>query len=96
MVELSSKQIKLSSDVIAQELDDEAVLLDLKTGEYFGINSTGSQIWRDLSEGSSLVDIAVSLSQRFKLEEEMAAADVTSFISRLAEIGLVELVENSK
>ena len=91
--ELSSTVIKLSEEVIAQELVGEMVLLDLRNGEYFGINSTGSQIWQDISHGITLVEIAVSLSQSFKLEQDMAAADVTSFVRRLAGIGLVEIIE---
>ena len=91
---LSSTVIKLSEEVIAQELDGEMVLLDLRNGEYFGINSTGSQIWQDISQGTTLIDIAASLSQSFKLEQEMAAADVVSFVRRLAEMGLVEINED--
>lgn len=94
--ELSSKAIRFSGEVIAQELNGEMVLLDMRNGEYFGINSTGSQIWQDMSQGITLVDIVASLSQSFKLEEEMATADVTSFVRRLAEIGLVEIIEKSE
>lgn len=92
--EISVTVIKLSDEVIAQELDGEMVLLDIRNGEYFGINSTGSQIWQDISRGVTLIDIAASLSESFKLEREMAAADVASFVRRLAEMGLVEIVED--
>ena len=96
MNELSSITMKLSPEVLIQELNGESVLLDLRNGEYFGINPIGSQIMHSVSLGIDLVDIAKSLSESFKLERGMAVADVLSFVRRLGEIGLVEIVEDSE
>ncbi len=41
-------------NVLVRELGGEAVLLDIETGRYFGLNATGVRIWALLGEGEEL------------------------------------------
>ncbi len=92
--ELSSITIEMSSDVLVQELEGETVLLDMRNGEYFGINSTGSKVWKDMSNGVGLIDIVDSISDSFDLDRALAATDVLSFVRRLGGAGLVKIIED--
>ncbi len=38
------QRIKIRDDVLSRILDSEAVLLDLKSGTYFGLNEVGSEV----------------------------------------------------
>ena len=42
-------------DVVVRDLDGEAVVLDLATGTYFGLNDAGTRIWLP-SSGRTRVD----------------------------------------
>jgi hypothetical protein len=57
--------ISISKDVLTQELQDETVLLDLDSENYFGLDSVGTRIWQLLNEGQDEVAIvARSIGER--------------------------------
>jgi hypothetical protein len=47
-------QITVSPEVLFQEVGGEAVLLDLKSESYFGLDDVGMRIWQLLQEQGSL------------------------------------------
>lgn len=54
------------------------------------LNSTGSKIWRGIEAGENDTTIADSLASEYGIDTEQALADVTAFIARMREIGIVE------
>ncbi len=77
-------------DVVFTKLDDEeAVLLHLKTKEYFSLNETGVLIWEQLEEKADLERIAAALAEAYAIEEAEARASARRFLSTLEERGLV-------
>ena len=42
---------KHSPDVVFRDLEGEAVILDLASGTYFGLNEVGTRVWRMVDEG---------------------------------------------
>ena len=45
MPSLPKGKVRLGPDVVYRELGGEMVLLNLKTGVYFGLNETGAEMW---------------------------------------------------
>ena len=41
-----SKNIKLSDRRLGTEINDETILLDMESENYFGFDAVGSNIWR--------------------------------------------------
>ena len=81
--------------VRAQELtwrvvDREIVLLDLRTSRYFSINSSGSVLWRLLSQGTSRASLSGELRRTYGLDDAQAIGDVDRFVGELESHGLVE------
>lgn len=54
------------------------------------LNSTGSKIWSRIEAGDNETVIADSLANEYDIDPEQALADVTAFIARMREIGIVE------
>jgi PqqD family protein of HPr-rel-A system len=79
-------------DVLSRELDGEAVLLDLHSGRYFGLNGTGARVWALLKDGLERDAIARALTEEFEVEETNARADVDAFIAALRERGLIRTI----
>ena len=82
-------------DVISRMLDDEAVILDLQSGEYFGLNETGARIW-ELLEQHDTSEIAQLLAGEFDVTSEQAAEEVDALIQRLLDQRLVEAASPSE
>ena len=85
--------MRIPEDVLSRDLDGEAVLLDLRSGKYFGLNGTGARVWSLLKDGLERPEIAKILCDEFEVDEDHARADVDAFIGALVERGLIRKVE---
>ena len=81
--------------VLCRVVDDEAVVLDLDDGQYYGLNSVGTRLWQLLSQGASLSAICNALVAEFEVGRDEVRADVDAFLAELIEKGLVILEEES-
>lgn len=54
------------------------------------LNSTGSKIWCGIEAGDNETAIAENLASEYGIDPGQALADVTTFIARMREIGIVE------
>jgi hypothetical protein len=73
-------------------LDGEAVLLNVETGVYYGLNPLGTDIWRLISTGSTEQEICSALLGEYEVEPGRLRIDVASFLNVLREKGLTRLV----
>jgi len=83
---------KLQIDVDAvvwREVGDEVVVLELSTSTYLTLNGTAKQIWDSLAGGATLDALVDSLVDRYGITPEQARADAESFVSTLADRGLL-------
>jgi hypothetical protein len=77
------------TDVHAQVLFGEAVLLDVTSGTYFGLNAVGTRIWELLVQERPLRAVLAALGEEFDVEPETLGRDVAAFIDALELRGLV-------
>jgi len=72
-------------------LDTEALVVDVKGGLLYPLNSVGARIW-DLCDGArSLDEIVGLLTAEFEAPEPTIRADAIEFIERLADAKLVSI-----
>ena len=72
-------------DLTWRVLDDEVVVLDLRTSSYFSVNDTGKVLWDVLVEGASEEQLVTVLVDRFEISEDVARRDVGAFLSLCSE-----------
>jgi hypothetical protein len=75
--------MKLSPDVVFRDLDGEAVILDLESGTYFGLNEVGTRVWQLVGEGRSEVEIVDLVASEYDADRATIAADVTRLLEEL-------------
>lgn len=67
-----------------------AVLLDLKGGRYFSLNSLGARIWSKAEEGATLGEILEHLQQLHqKVPPEKLQQDAIDFLRSMSQKGLI-------
>jgi PqqD family protein of HPr-rel-A system len=81
--------IRIPDTLSATSLDDELVLLDAKSGKYFGLNPVGSRIFELLKEGKAEDEAVAALRAEYGESEERLRADFKAFIAELARRGLI-------
>ena len=79
----------LNGRVLCRTIEDEAVLLDLDSGQYYGLNTVGARIWELLGDGHSASSICEVVVQEFEVSEAEAAADVEAFLTALLGKGIL-------
>ena len=75
--------------VLARKLDDEMVLLNLDSGEYFGLNETGTRVWEMLADGRSREEVVDCLTEEFEVASEVATSHVATLCAELLGAGLL-------
>lgn len=86
-----SGAVRLAREARLAELHGEAVLLHVGTGRYFGVNATGTVLLRELAlpEGATPHALADALVAHFDVERAVAEADVSGWLARLRDAGLL-------
>ena len=94
--DLSAPRLLPSRDVVLRTISGESFLLPVrgdlvKTVELFVLTEVGRFVW-DLADGSRGVDeIVPEVVRAFEVDEGRARADVSAFVERLREYGLLEV-----
>ena len=74
---------KLSPDVVFRDLDGEAVILDLASGTYFGLNEVGTRVWRLIEEGRDAPQLVAILASEYQADRATIAQDVDRLLDEL-------------
>ena len=82
-------ELRVPSGVLAREIADEVVILDLNSGSYFGLDAVGARFWQLLSQGLSQDAIHESLCAEYDVAPEQLRADLTRLVADLRRHGLL-------
>lgn len=86
-------RLKRRPDLVASNMDGETVMLDMESGQYFGMDAIGSVIWDKLQMPTSVADLCHALQAEFEVDAKTCEQDVSEFLQELVENGLLEVVE---
>ena len=81
--------VSINKGVLFQQLQDEGVLLNLDSGQYFGLDGIGTRIWNLLATGKSLPEIASTIVSEYEVGRTQCEADLLKLIGDLDAHGLV-------
>jgi hypothetical protein len=88
---LSTESFPLRKSVPWRTLDTEALVVDVKGGLLYPLNSVGARIW-DLCDGARSVDEIVGvIADEFAAPETTIRTDAIEFIERLADAKLISI-----
>lgn len=80
---------RIPDDVIFRELDGEAVVLNLDTGIYFGLDAVGTRIWQLIEERKPLRIVLDTLIDEYEASPDRLQSDLLAFVERLNGKGLL-------
>ncbi len=88
---LRNLTVVVTKDQVSSDLDGEAVILNLKTGIYHGLDTVGTRIWKLLQESKPVKDILDTLILEYEVELERCERDLLALLQKLADEGLIEV-----
>ncbi len=71
------------------EIDDETVLMQVDTGEFFSLRGTGRTIWHLIDEAPTRGALLDALATRFDAPRETLADDLDDFLRMLTDAGFL-------
>ncbi|MEM8637382.1 MAG: PqqD family protein [Cyanobacteria bacterium P01_G01_bin.54] len=81
--------VRLAADVLIQDLGGEAVLLDLESEQYFGLDDVGTRMLQVLDASESLQVAYGQLLAEYEVEPAMLRQDLQAFVQELQAHGLI-------
>jgi len=84
-------RLALSPDAVSRELDGEAVILHLGSGQYFGLDPIGTRIWTLLGEHHRPRDVAAVLVGEYDVRPQQLETDLLDLLTRLADRDLIHV-----
>ena len=78
-------------DLVTANIEGEKVMMSIKKGKYFGLDSIGSRIWEFIEKPHTVREVVSELQKEYDVEEKDYQQDVLAFLCKLKAQGLVEV-----
>ena len=95
MVSLADR-VTVPAHVLIRFLDKEAVILNIETERYFGLDETGTRMWQLVTAAPSIEAAYRQLLDEYDVQDEQLRLDLVELLSRLAENGLIQVASNDE
>ena len=79
----------IPAQVMARQVGDETVILDLGSGTYFGLDPVGARIWQLIGEGKTLGEICDTMLDEYEVTRGDLERDVVELADKLLEQKLI-------
>src|SRR5216110_2784007 len=77
--------------VLVRLLDQESVLLNLETEQYFGLDETGTRMWQLLTTSPDIDAAYQELLAEYDVQPELLRENLTELVGHLVEHGLLQI-----
>lgn len=88
---LPSSVVVCADENLFCELQGEAVVLNLKSGTYFGLNPWGTRIWELIREPTKVSNLLQELLNEYEVDASRCEAELLSFLKQLHANDLIEV-----
>lgn len=80
---------RLAEGVLSVPVEDEAILLSIGTGKYYGVKGAARHLLEDLREGLAFDEMVARTCARFVVSPADAARDLEDMLPRLVDAGIL-------
>ncbi len=86
-----TKRVVVTPDTLINVVGEEAVLLNLKNEQYYGLDVIGTEMWQVLTATGSIREAYEKLLSEYDVSAEVLQKDLNDLLQKLLSNGLVEL-----
>ena len=83
--------ITAAKEQVSSELVGEAVILNLKSGVYYGLNEVGNRTWNLIQKPKTVKGIKNTLLAEYEVEPESCEHDLMALLQDMAAAGLIDV-----
>jgi Coenzyme PQQ synthesis protein D (PqqD) len=83
-------------DQVSGNLGEEAVILHVTKGVYYGLNEVGATVWNLIQQRPrSVREVCDAVAEEFAVDPDRCEQDVTTLLEKLLDEGLIEVANGS-
>jgi len=82
-------RVVVSDEQVHTSLGDEAVILGLGDGVYYGLDAVGARVWALLAEPRRVSELVDAVTAEFDVAKERCEHDVLALLGELADRRLI-------
>lgn len=90
---MMTRRFKAVEQHLSSEMKGEAVILSLKNGKYYGVNSVGAHIWKAIQTPNTIQEIQAGVMEEYDVDEVTCRQEVSSFLEKMVDEELVEILD---
>lgn len=79
-----------SSDIVARELGDEVVILDMRSSKYLTVTGAGTRLFELLADERTSEELVAAILDEYEVSPAVAEIDVAAFLTDLRAADLIE------
>lgn len=72
-----------NDEIVAGKVDNNLVAMDIETGKYYTLNTTGSRICELVDTPRTVAELCAILTAEFKITPEACRKEVIDFLTQL-------------
>lgn len=83
-------RVSLSKQQVFADLGGETVILNSKTGIYYGLDEVGARVWSLIQEPRKVSEITSALQEEYEVDADRCEKDLSALLRDLEKHGLIE------
>jgi len=83
--------ISRSDTILASDLGEEFVMMNINSGTYFNLVEVGARVWGMMEKEVTISDIRDKLVSEYDIDPETCANEVIAFAEEMQSLGLANL-----
>jgi hypothetical protein len=87
----SDSIVRIAKDAVSCQLGDETAILNVHSGEYYGLDEVGTSVWKMIGQSVTVAEIVREISSEYDVDPAQCEGDLISLIGKLVVHGLVEI-----
>jgi Coenzyme PQQ synthesis protein D (PqqD) len=91
MITLQSLCMRKDDGFLVSELGEDIVMMNMKTGNYLGLNSVSVDIWKLLDQPITAGAIIDNLTTKYEIDRESCETQTLECLNKMALYGMIQL-----
>jgi len=86
-----NNRFAIKPNVMARQVGEETVILDLASGTYFGLDPVGARLWQLMEAGKNLAEICEAMLDEYEVSRGDLERDTINLVEDLMARDLISL-----
>jgi hypothetical protein len=86
-----ASRVVVTPNQVSSDLSGEAVILNLQSGTYYGLNAVGASVWNLIQSPKTVDQLREALLEEYEVEPEDCDRDLHQLLEDLHNVGLIEI-----